>query len=975
MRAILSPLRRFWLFLLVPAMLLLGSLAVFAAPPLQDGPPITYLRYDTEIDIQPDGSFIVREIQQVQFDGEFSHAFAEIPLDYAADITDVRVRQDDSPLQLAHNYQPGNYKTSFSGNALNVAWGYQKTTPGDVLTFTLEYAVQGGLWVYADETILEWRVVPADRSGIEVKESRVTVNLPAEVPADALRYTAYGPEFSAAASARQVVFTATQSIPDGVRFQVQVGFPSDLTQAKAEAWQIEEDSAALEYRLTSLDTTLSIAPDGHIHVTELHHLAVDAGAMRFAWRLLPMAWLDNLQKVTLFEGDQSFAQNPDSCQPYCFKTGHKGQNDSPFEYDRHQRKVLISPENAGFTQIEWAFPALVKGEETTFRLSYDVEGALSVTPQGQTLRWGTAADDWDLSPEKMTMRVILPPGVDWQDVSVRGVTVRLKPDGSIVFPHDAPLRKGEKWTLNLTLPPDATTAQKPVWQQELEAAQLAAQQDAARRARWQLAAGVVGVLLLLGGLLFAWLVWYLWGRDKPALPLTDYLTEPPSDLPPGIVAYLVDEKPTAKGVLASLFHLAELGLLRLDMTQGLVLQRNWEERLSKGQSVQTPEGKIMVIPYHLVILFNALRPHIPMDKPVSLFRINKEFQKVLPRVYYEMAEETTRFFNGLPAAVRHRWLSVGQWLVLAGIVGGAIAWWALVPDLGNVALAPPIALLPVGLAFMLVSRWMPQRNTLGVEEAARWRAFRSYLENMKEYGNLDEAQKILDDYFAYAVALNVEEIVLAKAEEMGGVMPVWTFPTRLEIVPLSDKDLATVEPPFEKSATSVLRRRKGSRSSKAPLQPLQLTRLSLPKGASGESLCNTASRLSLSGLSRQLGETLEQASEGISYTLNVAAGDQGDTPFTMVLNAAKGTVELTWDIGASTLDVVGDILEAASSGSGGGGYSSDSDSSSDSSFFSSSSDSTRWSSSSSRSSSSSGFSSGRDSSSRRSGGGGSRGFG
>ncbi|RME83703.1 MAG: hypothetical protein D6775_07435, partial [Caldilineae bacterium] len=58
------------------ASLLLGlALALLLGPTLasaQTPPSITYLRYDAEFDIAADGSFTVREIQQIRFDDRYT---------------------------------------------------------------------------------------------------------------------------------------------------------------------------------------------------------------------------------------------------------------------------------------------------------------------------------------------------------------------------------------------------------------------------------------------------------------------------------------------------------------------------------------------------------------------------------------------------------------------------------------------------------------------------------------------------------------------------------------------------------------------------------------------------------------------------------------------------------------------------------------------------------------------------------------
>jgi len=124
-------------------------------------------------------------------------------------------------------------------------------------------------------------------------------------------------------------------------------------------------------------------------------------------------------------------------------------------------------------------------------------------------------------------------------------------------------------------------------------------------------------------------------------------------------------------------------------------------------------------------------------------------------------------------------------------------------------------------------------------------------------------------------------------------------------------------------------------------------------------------RLSLAGLSRQLGRTLTRASREVSDLLNTAVGEPpSDTPFTLVRKGTGVAADTTWDAATATFNVIWDILEESSSGGGSGGYSSGSGSSSSSSSRSSS-----------RSSSWSSSSSSRSSSSRSSGGGGRRGFG
>ena len=52
------------------------------------------------------------------------------------------------------------------------------------------------------------------------------------------------------------------------------------------------------------------------------------------------------------------------------------------------------------------------------------------------------------------------------------------------------------------------------------------------------------------------------GRDKPVGLIADYLPEPPSDLPPGIVGTLIDERADMQDILSTMLDLGKRGCSR-----------------------------------------------------------------------------------------------------------------------------------------------------------------------------------------------------------------------------------------------------------------------------------------------------------------------------------------------------------------------------------------------------------------------------
>ncbi len=899
------------LFAVIAAIVLAGAAPVVA----QDAPPVTYERYDVDFDVRPDDSFVVRETQQIRFDGEFSQAFAEIPLAYTTRIDGVSVTERgaiDLPY-TAGGQGPGTFNTEYDGNNLYVDWTFAPTQPGEVRTFVVEYTVTGGLWIYPDGDLLEWRAVPADRSGAPVEASRVVVTLPPDpatgqpVPAGDLAATSFDWPSEIQIGDGRVVIDSSEPIPDGLAMLVQVGFPHGIVSAEAQPWQVAEDSAELEYTYLSSDTSFTFDGDGSVQVEERDELLVTAGALRQGVSTITHTGMDDVVDVAVSEGERAFTPSDEPCD-YCFSVSQTQRQSGWVSYDPRLGTIVTDESLAGATEILYTVPALVAGETASFTQRYTLHNALHIADDGQTFTWTIIFDEQDVTVDAASVRIDLPPGVEPAEVQVTGGALRNQPDGTLRLEPVGVIISYEPWTWSLTLPPGATGAVKSQWQQDMEAAREEGQQAAARQARREVLLGALALAILSAGLLGLLLLWYRHGRDEPVPLPAEYIAEPPSDLAPGIVAYLLDEKPSIDGVLASLFHLATLGLLRIRLLPQIAVGRNWDMQVRTGEVVATPDGRQVAIPGHLATLFNALMPIVDTKTSKTLDEIAGPLQAVLPQVYEKMGEEIAPLFDMLPDKARGRWRVLGIGLALLGAL--ALFYSSIVAiGYGVIVMTPALALLLVGIVWTVASRWMPRRRPEGALEAAKWRAFRRYLQNLEDYGNQAEAQEILDRYFAYAVALDAQEVVLRDAERLQAHMPVWTRPVIVTSTP---------------SASS------GGASS--PFAPT-LSWQPAPGGDGGASSASQPADWSLSGQSRRMGTSLSLASLSLGRTLSAATG------------------------GGSTMDAMNRAVRS-SSGSSATRYSG---SSSRSSFSSSRSSSSRSSSS-------------RSSGSRSSGGGGRRGF-
>jgi uncharacterized membrane protein YgcG len=920
---------------------------------------VQYERYDVNITVLADGRFTVQEIQQIRFGGEFTQGFAEIPLAYTNGIENVNVTGGPT-LEAQTLYLPGSgaaqtFTQSREGDSLFVDWQFAPTSPGDTLVFVLEYTVQGGLWVYPEATRLEWRAVPADRSGIAVPQSRVSVTLPAAVPATALTADAFGPEFDVKiveeAANTTVIYQADAEIPDGTQFQILLDFPPELVTAVPQAWQIAEDSANLEYSIDQIEMQIEMLPDGTLRVVETQQISVQAGILYEGFRQFNLLFTDGIEILTVREGDLALAEaQPGTDCVDCYTVETKTPSSWWASYSPVYDEVRITEEAAGEVLLNWFVLPLVSGESSQFTLEYLVEGAVLPSDDEQFLNW-TAVSNNDVPVQTVQVIWRLPNGLGLEDANFAGANLDVSrtDDGAILLTNLERIMPNTPWQIELTLPPDALNVAIPAWQDKIEAEVaegIAYQERQARNGLIRLMVTILAIVLaILGGLTY----WYVQGSRRLREARGNYRTEPPSDLPPGVVNYLVEGKMTARGILASVLHLADLGLLCLKMGEPLEITAVRQQPLTPNSKHLTPAGAEGTVSRFLAQLFNHLLPLLPEGQSVPLPTLLLTLPGELPQLTKTMGEEMVGYFYGRKGWRAKYGQSINFIAMLA--IFGMMAF-VVMNDLATRWNVPiPVFMVGGMLLWILIgtrfSRKPRPLTEQAKKEAQKWQGFKLYLSEIQQFGSLAEAQEILDSYFAYAVALGVDERLLAQIEALGGKMPVWLEEGR-------------PGQPAQRRSWQERWQRRLARGSWRPTPPRPAT--AVPVATSLPDFGMENGRPPLEKMSDSLAIGLERNSDRLADLLNTAVGSQDSDAPDIVLNAAGQTVKLDWDGDQSVDSMMNDIMTKAqtikpvrpSSGGGRGGYRGGSGSSFG-----------RSRSSSSRS---------RSSSSRRSGGGGRRGF-
>lgn len=272
------------------------------------------------------------------------------------------------------------------------------------------------------------------------------------------------------------------------------------------------------------------------------------------------------------------------------------------------------------------------------------------------------------------------------------------------------------------------------------------------------------IFLLVGGMIAILMVWYFRGRDPQTGLVADILSEPPDDLPPGAAGTLLDEHADHHDVVATLVGLGRNGAVSITQDAG--------QGARKGDWIITvlhPDQITNRIERDLLNLLFDGKPE-PL-REVRLRDVRPKFvaaeERIRDDLYRELVEHG--YFAGSPVATRNRWRRIA-WagLVLSIVVGLLVA---IVVD--PVAIATTIAAVIMWAVMVRMSRHMPRKTAKGAEAAAKWRAFKRYLQDIEKHRNLGASAAIFDRYLAYAIAFEIDKGWIRKFSEAGASRPAW----------------------------------------------------------------------------------------------------------------------------------------------------------------------------------------------------------
>lgn len=495
------------------------------------------------------------------------------------------------------------------------------------------------------------------------------------------------------------------------------------------------------------------------NVTETYDLYF-SGEFRFGSAVIPYTNLENIHSVQVFEGGQPLRE---SCSgqagTFCQESGSDGLS------------------------ITYQFFQPVRDSGRQFQIRYTVEGALRIYEGGDQLWWtAVPSEHYGFAIGRSTVTVMMPPnampreGID--PVVTYGVPAavdvqRAANGGAVVMAQTASGLDGDDFFEIRVQYPHNPMARVPGWQAGFDQRRLF---EETTQPLINLGLIALSLLVAVGGVLGVYALWYTRGRDPKVGTVPEYLSEPPETTPPAVVGTLLDEQADLRDVIATLVDLARRGYLVMEESQQEGLFGIGRSRSFTFKRTDQAWANLRRFEQRLLqTLFSGNR----MER--SLDSLKNTFYAVIPQLQNDLYEAVVQdgFFTAKPSTTRGLWSGLGTVMFVVALVAG-FAGFSVIEDISPAILCVPAAFAFIGFAAMIVGQHMPAKTRAGAEAAAKWRAFREYLENIEKYGDIEAAAECFDDYLPLAIAFGIDRSWVRRFSALNSVpIPAWYYPRYL----------------------------------------------------------------------------------------------------------------------------------------------------------------------------------------------------
>jgi uncharacterized membrane protein YgcG len=381
----------------------------------------------------------------------------------------------------------------------------------------------------------------------------------------------------------------------------------------------------------------------------------------------------------------------------------------------------------------------------TYKITYDVGGAMNAFADRDELFWNVNGGNWPVPMTAVTATVHVPSGL--QKITCyqgpRGSTALC---GATMEPNRAdfattlPLLIGEQLTIVAALAKGVVTEPAPILE---ESGKTLPQHFEPQPENAAPSIGAA-VSVFFAGLAALFWRWYTAGRDERERETIVPEYEPPDKLRPAQLGLILDESADKKDVTATIVDLAVRGYLTItEKKSRLFGGKDWTLR-STGKAPND-------LQVYERVIWNGLfkgREEVKVSELREHFVVS--LRAAQESLYADSAKR--KWFPTRPDEVRRGYMGLAALAIFAGV---GIAW-LLGTTLGAGLIGMAVAAL--GVVALPVSQVMPAKTAAGAELLRRTLGFRQYMEVAeKERQRFAERENIFSEYLPYAIVFGCVE--------------------------------------------------------------------------------------------------------------------------------------------------------------------------------------------------------------------------
>lgn len=505
---------------------------------------------------------------------------------------------------------------------------------------------------------------------------------------------------------------------------------------------VSASQAAKDYAAEKFDVNLEIKPDGSLLVTETVVFRFEGGPFTFAFRDLSYNELDVIDRLQASMDGQVLPQGTEA--------------------------GMVEIEAGQPLKLTWHFEAT---SDTTreFKLIYRVNGAIRKDTE-DVLRWRAIPEEHDYLIESSKISLAYPAGIE-------PISVEVDAEGAVGGQLDdrfefstGRIDKNQSVVLTASFPSGSLVQQPPLWQE-----QQAIQRELKNKAfKVGLIAGLlISILAAIGLFVYARRI-----RLETSLPpVSQKMVSPPSNTPPALAAHLIGSRTAALGAI---FDLASRGVLLIKEVEKswygsrrFIILRNEPDGF-RDESLWPHELGLLE---SLFVSKKGTSESIPTGDLPARLGSNSPFHRGL---------ENEMHINGWRDEERKR-LSTRLviWSILS-LVGGIILTisglvvieWSeqvvAVINAGAIMAGVGAAMAIWGLIGLIVGGSTSTLSISGLEQAAAWRGFETYLKDTARGREQAIRPDTFEIYLPYAAGFGLSPQWARYFEKQGGVaVPAW----------------------------------------------------------------------------------------------------------------------------------------------------------------------------------------------------------